>query len=249
MERITSRQNAYLQHVKKLQSSGGYRKEQGQFVGDGVKLLTEAVQWKFAVETVILSDGVTIGELPSDVRVIAVPSDVMTSISQMKTPQGALFVCKMPEVSAPMLHPKTLVLEGIQDPGNLGTILRTADAFGVSVVLLDGCADPYQPKVVRSTMGAIFRGQPQEMDRATLVDLAKQAEIPLIATALLEGAMDIRQCNLSRGAVVIGSEGQGISAELLDLSDQAVIIPMGKQCESLNAAVAATVVMWQMNLQ
>lgn len=246
MERITSRQNPYLQHVKKLQSSASHRREHGQFVGDGIKLLGEALKWYPHVETVIFGEGVAVPEMDSAIRQITVPASVMESISQMKSPQGALFVCKKPEPKEPVLSEKTLVLEGLQDPGNLGTILRTADAFGVSVVLLEGCADPYQPKVVRASMGAMLRGQPLELTTTEFVALAKKQEIPIIATALMDKATDIRQEKLSPAAVIIGSEGSGISQGLLDLADKAVIIPMGGQCESLNAAVAATVVMWQM---
>lgn len=246
MERITSRQNPYLQHVKKLQSSSNYRREQGQFVGDGIKLLQEALRWYPYVETVIVSEGVELPPMANSIRAIIVPADVMQSISQMKAPQGALFVCKKPEPVPPVLADKTLVLEGLQDPGNLGTILRTADAFGAQVVLLEGCADPFQPKVVRASMGAMFRGQPLELTTQEFVNQAKSQELPIIATALMDSAVDIRNENLTRAAVIIGSEGGGISQNLLELADRAVIIPMGEQCESLNAAVAATVVMWKM---
>ena len=128
----------------------------------------------------------------------------------------------------------------------MGTILRTADAMEVPVVLAEGCADPYSPKTVRATMGAIFRTRPQMAGREEIAAACRAAEIPLIATALSERSVDIRTLPLERAAVVIGSEGRGVSPELLALSQQQAIIPMNPRCESLNAAVAATIVLWQM---
>ena len=142
MERITSRKNPLLQQVRRLLTSKKEREAAGLFVADGTKLLEEAVQWWTGLETVILSDGVE-ASLPDHIREVRVPEDVMASISPMQTPQGALFVCRLPEKK--QFQPKAgmLILDGIQDPGNLGTILRTADALDIPVALLEGCADPY----------------------------------------------------------------------------------------------------------
>ena len=137
-------------------------------------------------------------------------------------------------------------LDGIQDPGNLGTILRTADALEVPIVLLDGCADAYNPKTVRASMGAVFRTQPVSMTREQAAAACREQNIPLLATAMSSDAVDLRQAELRAAAVVIGSEGQGICQKLLDAADQKIIIPMSPRCESLNAAVAAAIVLWQM---
>ena len=155
-QRITSRKNPLLQQVKKLLSSKKAREEAGLFVADGTKLLQEAITYFPGLDTVILSDGVE-AQVPETVRVIRVPGDVMESISPMQSPQGALFLCRLPEKKPFAPVPGMLLLDGIQDPGNIGTILRTADALEVPVVLLEGCADPYSHKVVRSSMGAVFR--------------------------------------------------------------------------------------------
>ena len=155
-ERITSRKNPLLQQVKKLLTSAKERKQTGLFVSDGTKLLQEAVRYFPGLETVILSDDVT-AQVPEHVRLVRVPGDVMASISPMQSPQGALFVCRLPEKQPFQPLPGMLLLDGIQDPGNLGTMLRTADALGVPVALLEGCADPYSHKVVRSSMGAVLR--------------------------------------------------------------------------------------------
>jgi TrmH family RNA methyltransferase len=244
-ERITSRKNPLLQQVKKLLSSRKAREEAGLFVADGTKLLQEAVRYYPGLQTVILSDGVE-AEVPEHVRVIRVPGDVMESISPMASPQGALFLCALPEEAAFVPRGGMLLLDGIQDPGNLGTILRTADALDVPAVLLEGCADPYSHKVVRASMGAVFRREVHRGDWQSVKAACAAAGIVIGVTALSPRAKDLRQSDLKNMAVVIGSEGQGVRKEILDSADAELIIPMNPHCESLNAAVAATIVMWQM---
>ena len=244
-QRITSRKNPQIQMVRKLLSSRKYREETGRFVGDGIKLLKEAAAYCPGLETVFLSDGVE-ADLPETVQVIRVPEDVMESISPMSSPQGALFVCRMPR--QPEWKPRggMMILDGIQDPGNLGTILRTSDALDVPLVLLEGCADVFNHKVVRASMGAVFRRELVQTTWEQVLQACKAAQIPIGVTALSDTAMDIRRAQLHTMAVVIGSEGQGVRPEILEQADQQLIIPMNAHCESLNAAVAATIVMWQM---
>ena len=245
MERITSRKNPLLQQVRKLLTSRKQRQSTGMFVADGTKLLEEAVKWYPDLDTVIFTDGVEIS-VPEHVRTVWVPEEVMASVSPMETPQGALFLCRLPEKMPFVPKPGMLLLDGIQDPGNLGTILRTADALDVPVALLEGCADPYSHKVVRASMGAVFRTQPIQTDWQTAAACCAGAGIPVAVTALTDRAEDIRQAQLSAMAVVIGSEGQGVRSQILAQSQKQLIIPMNSRCESLNAAVAATIVMWQM---
>ena len=245
MERITSRKNPLLQQVRRLLSSRKERQSTGLFVADGTKLLAEAVKWYPGLDTVILTDGVE-ASVPEHVRTVWVPQEVMASISPMETPQGALFVCRLLEKKAFVPLPGMLLLDGIQDPGNLGTILRTADALEVPVALLEGCADPYSHKVVRASMGAVFRTQPIQTQWQSAAAACADARIPVAVTALTDRAEDIRNAQLSRMAVVIGSEGQGVRQQILAESQKQLIIPMSSRCESLNAAVAATIVMWQM---
>lgn len=243
--RITSRKNPYLQQVKKLLSSRKEREAAGLFVADGTKLLAEAVRFWPGLDTVILSDGVQ-ADVPEGVRVLRVPEDVMESISPMATPQGAVFVCRLPQENAFVPKAPMLLLDGIQDPGNLGTILRTADALGVQAVLLEGCADPYSHKVVRASMGAVFRTPVVQTTWQEASGALRAAAIPIAVTALSERASDIRRADVQNMAVVIGSEGQGVRRQILDSADQQLIIPMQSHCESLNAGIAAAVVMWQM---
>ena len=246
-QRITSRKNPLLQQVRRLLSSRKEREQAGLFVSDGTKLLAEAARWWPGLETVILSDGVE-AAVPDHVKVIRVPEVVMATLSPMETPQGALFLCRLPEKQEFVPKPGMLLLDGIQDPGNLGTILRTADALEIPVVLLEGCADPYSHKVVRSTMGAIFRTPVVQSTWATVKNACADAGIPVAVTALTDTASDIRRADLKTMAVVIGSEGRGVRPEVLAQADQALIIPMNARCEALNAAVAATITMWQMKL-
>ena len=244
-ERITSRKNPLLQQVRRLLSSKKEREATGLFAADGTKLLAEAVKWWPELDTVILSDGI-VADVPDTVRLIRVPEDVMESISPMQTPQGALFICRLPKEQTFVPKAGMLLLDGIQDPGNLGTILRTADALDVPVALMEGCADPYSHKVVRASMGAVFRTQVYQASWEQAQTACKEAGIPVAVTALSDKAVDLREAAVQTMAVVIGSEGQGVRQEILSSAEKELIIPMNPRCESLNAAIAAAIVMWQM---
>ena len=244
-QRITSRKNPLLQQVRKLLTSRTQRQKTGLFVADGTKLLQEAVAWWDGLQTVILSDGVEVS-VPENVQIVRVPGDVMESVSPMQSPQGALFVCRLPQEREFVPVPGMLLLDGIQDPGNLGTILRTADALNVPVALLEGCADPYSHKTVRASMGAVFRTPVVQTTWEQAKTACEQAGISVAVTALSDSARDIRHAPVETMAVVIGSEGQGVRDEIMASAGEKLIIPMNSRCESLNAAVAAAIVMWQM---
>lgn len=242
MEGITSSQNPLLRHIRKLQSSRAYREEQREFVADGFKLLDEALKWYPKIKTVIVSERQKLPPMQEGVRCVQIPESLMQSLSDMKTPQGVIFICELPAQENARVHAGTLLLDRIQDPGNLGTILRTADAFGIPVALTNGCADPYSQKTLRASMGAVFRTAPKQIK----LEQVLSSGVPLATTALTPQALDISEINLKDYLVVIGSEGQGVCPELLNASDKQIIIPMQPRCESLNAAVAAAIVMWQM---
>lgn len=249
VERITSRKNPLMTQIRKLISSRSFRREKGLFLGDGTKLLEEALRWNAPLAAVVAVEGTEIPALPEEVRLVEVPGDVMTSISPMESPQGLLFLSKMPGTGAPdkLEGSRYLVLDGLQDPGNVGTIWRTADALGADgLILVNGCADPWNPKTVRATMGACFRLPVYEVGAEKLPQLLERSGLPLYATALREDTVDLRQADLCRCALVIGSEGKGVSQALLDLSARTLKIPMRERCESLNAAAAAAVVLWEM---
>ena len=251
MERdvITSRTNPLITQVRKLNSKRAFRRRSNAFAAEGPKLLAEALRWGAQVETVMAAPGVSLPELPARTRVVELPEQLLSAVADTETPQGIVFVCKGKPLAVPerLEGRRWLVLDGVQDPGNVGAVWRSADAFGADGLLLcNGCADPWNPKTVRATMGAVFRLPVYE---GTLEDAAERfaaASVPLYAAALREDTQDIRDISLSRAAVIIGSEGRGVSDEALSLCKTTVRIPMRARCESLNAAVAASVVLWEM---
>lgn len=249
MEKITSRSNGLLVHMKKLAASAAYRREQGVYLCDSPKLLAEALKWHAPVREIAVTADVPLPPLPETVRAVEIPEDVMSSISPMKSPQGALFTVTLPETAVPEALPgsRYMVLDGVQDPGNVGTILRTADAFDCDgVFLVNACADPYSPKTARATMGAVFRRDVYQCTADELCALLQKSSLPLYGTALRNDTVSLRDAELSHAAVAIGSEGRGLSAEILSKCEKTIKIPMSPRCESLNAAVAASVVLWEM---
>ena len=247
MEVITIRQNPLLQKLRKLNGSNTFRRQQGLFVCEGPKLLEEAVKWGVSIETVVKEPEF---ELPQGLscRVVETPYEVLRSVTDTVTPQQVLFTCRLPDTALPdkLEKDRYLVLDGVQDPGNLGTVWRTADAFGAAGLLLTGpCGEPFAPKAVRASMGACFRLPVWRGEREAVAGLLKRSGVPLYATALREDTEDVRKADLSQAAVVIGSEGKGISEEMLSLCEKTLKIPMEEKCESLNAAVAAAVVLWE----
>ncbi len=246
-ERITSRANPLCAHFRKLASSRAYRQEAGEFLCDSPKLLREACLWGAPVRTVLHTPGVPLPDLNgADVREVS--ESVMAAVSPMETPQGVVFTCAMAPPPLPTcLEPgRYLVLDGIQDPGNTGTILRTADAFDCrAVFLLPGCADLYSPKTLRSAMGAHFRSAQWSCTLEDAAALFRAAGVPLYAAALGPDTADVRRADLTSAALVIGSEGRGVSPQALAACQGTLQIPMSGRCESLNAAVAAAVLLWE----
>ncbi len=245
MEQLSSRQNKLVAHVRKLGADKSYRHACGEAVCDGLKLLREAVMWGVDILSVLWV-GESELELPESVRQYSVPAELLDYASPLKNSHGPLFTFRMPEW--PMTAPgRCLVLETVQDPGNLGTILRTANALNMDSVILTGdCADIYNPKTVRAAMGAVFRQRVLRMERNEMRDYLSTHGMSLYGAALSDTSRDIRAVSLEKAAVAIGSEGKGLSAEFLSLCDGEIIIPMNEQCESLNAGVAAAIVMWEL---
>lgn len=248
-ESITSRGNPLLARVRKLNSRRAFRREEGAFAAEGPKLLAEALRWGGELEAVICAPGVELPELPEGTRVAEVSDSLLASVADTQSPQGIVFICKGKALSVPgrLTGGRYLLLDGVQDPGNVGTIWRTADAFGTDGLLLcEGCADPWNPKTVRATMGAVFRLPVYECALETAAERLAAAGLPLYAAALRDDTADVRELDLGRCAVAIGSEGRGVSQRTLELCERTVKIPMSPRCESLNAAVAAAVVLWEM---
>ena len=247
-ERITSRANPLMTHIRKLMSSRSHRYETGEYLGDGVKLLEEAVRWEAELTAVVFTPGTALPPLPESVRQAEVPPDVMRSISPMEAPQGALFLARIPDQAVPevLTGKRYLALEGVQDPGNVGTILRTADAYEADgLILLPGCADIFNHKMVRSSMGAVFRLPAWSCELGRLKELAERSGLPLLGAALREDTIDVREADLRRGIILLGSEGKGLSEAALSACGQTVRIPMAGRCESLNVAAAAATLLWE----
>ena len=248
METITSRQNPLCTHLRKLSSSAAYRRQCGEFLCDSPKLLQEALLWGSELHTVVVTAGTEAPPLPKGVRLVEVPADVMRSVSPMETPQGTLFICAIHTEPLPemLTGRRYVVLDTLQDPGNVGTILRTADAFHADgMFLVNGCADLYNPKTLRATMGAVFRCPVWTVGAEELSALLKRNGIPLYGAALREDTLDARAVDYNRCAIAIGSEGRGLTEGVLALCDRTIKIPMSEHCESLNAAAAATVLLWE----
>ena len=247
--RITSRSNPLIARIRRLRDSRAARRKEGVLLGEGPKLLEEALRWGARLDAVACAPGCPLPPLPGEVQVAELPEDLLAYAGDTRTPQGVLFLARIPRHTLPQ-RPEGehyLLLDGVQDPGNVGTIWRTADAFGADGLILGpGCADPWSPKTVRSTMGAAFRLPVYEQELDAAAEKLSAAGLPLYAAALGEPCSDVRRMDLGRCAVIIGSEGRGVSDQALKLCRGTLRIPMTGRCESLNAAVAAAVVLWEM---
>ena len=219
MDVITSRQNNLIRHMKKLAGDRKYRKSCGEFLCEGPKMLDEALRWEFQVKTVLTSSEELLHQWEGTATHGALVSEeLLAYAADTQTPQSVIFTCAMPEEEDALPGGRLLVLDGVQDPGNVGTIVRTADAFGADgVILLPGCADVWSPKVVRATMGACFRLPVLNCTLEKLQQMLQNEKIPLYATALREDTEDVRNVELIRAAVVIGSEGRGVQSTFVPL--------------------------------
>ena len=245
-ERITSRRNPLILRLRALAADGDLRRAEGEYLCDGEKLLREALDKGAELRCVLWKEAPGPLSLPESVRQYSAPAELFDYASPMKNSPGPLFTLAMPPEPEPVFR-RAVLLENVQDPGNVGTVIRTAAAMGVDTVLLCGaCADLYSPKTARATMGAVFR---ERVVRCTVRDARAYADangLKLYGAALSDKAADIRTLCLQSAVVAIGSEGRGLSAELLALCDGELIIPMSPGSESLNAAVAAAIVLWEM---
>ena len=247
METITSRKNSFIRHLRSLAADGAYRAEHGEFLCDGQKLIDEAVAFGAEIGAILWKDAAPDRAYPCGKQYIA-PGEIFDYASPMNNSPGPLFTVRMPKTEGYLdLKGGVIVLEGVQDPGNVGTVIRTANAFGIAAVVLTGnCADRYNPKTVRATMGALFRQRVLSLPLDELPAFLKAGGLKLYGAALSDKAKDVRDVSLEGAAVAVGSEGRGLSRELLNMCDGEIIIPMNPHSESLNAAVAAAVLMWEL---
>lgn len=254
--RIESRDNALIKRLIKLSNDRKFRRETGEMVCEGGKMLEEALSSGVAVHAVLAADDATVSVSvlraaeETGAKLYTCPAALLEKVSNVKTPQGVVFSCSRPMISLEALRgaKRLMVLEGLQDPGNLGTIMRTADAFALDgIILCEGCVDPTSPKVVRATMGAAFRLPIAAAGLEETAAFLKEQQLPLYATALSEKSVPLTTVDLHRAAVMIGNEGRGITEKAAALSDKLIIIPMEGCAESLNASVAASIIMYEMS--
>ncbi|WP_110927169.1 TrmH family RNA methyltransferase [Bacillus massiliglaciei] len=248
MKYIESVKNPKVKQWKKLQMKKE-RDKTGTYLVEGFHLVEEALKENLVMEVIISQEA----EMPAHFKiegteVIYVKNDVMKAICDTETPQGIAAVCEQRIFSMAQVKPeRILLLDAIQDPGNLGTIIRTADAAGADAVVLgEGCADPYSPKVVRSTQGSLFHVPVIRGNLSEVIDGFSRIGIPVYGTAL-ENAVPYEQMEKAdRFALLVGNEGQGVAPALLQKTTKNLYIPIFGRSESLNVGVAAGILLYHL---
>lgn len=240
---ITSKANSVVKNAKKLHQKK-YRKS--AYLIEGWHLFEEAVQAGVTIEKVFALESYR-DQLAAFPQTIWVSEEILLDLADTQTPQGIVAVIQKEEVGLPDLHQgKFLFLEDVQDPGNVGTMIRTADAAGFTgVIVSDKSADIYSLKTLRSMQGSHFHLPIYRMPLASFVEEAKKSNLPILATTLSRESKDYRELSsLENFVLVMGNEGQGISSVMAESADQLVHIGMKGRAESLNVAVAAAILMF-----
>ena len=254
---ITSKDNDFIKHVKKLKEKK-YRDEYNEFIIEGIKITQEAIEEKAKIKAVIIcEDCKNQSAIPNELlyevakmNCIYVSEKVFMSISDVTNPQGIMAIIEKENeenLKIDFSNDKILILDNIQDPGNMGTIIRTCDSLNMKQIIVSkGSSDIYNPKVVRATMGAIFRIKIIESDDLvkTIKELKKH-KFKVYATDL-KTKNTIYNVDYKKSAVIIGNEANGVSQEVLDESSYRIKIPMLGKTESLNAGVATSIVLYEM---
>lgn len=255
MQRISSKDNEFIKHVKKLKDKK-YREQSNEYVIEGIKLVEEAINENAKIKQIVICEECTKTQEISKKLMyeiasfdcIYVTENVFNNITEVKNPQGILAVIERKNSENEINYNEDIIvaLDGIQDPGNLGTILRTVDSIGLKQILVSKeTADVYNPKVVRSTMGAIFRVKVIECEdlEKTLKQIKKHKyEIVVTSLQTNESIYDIEY---NKKVIVIGNEANGVSKEIQEMADKKVKIPMLGKTESLNASVATGIVLYE----
>lgn len=260
---ISSKDNANIKLCRKLSDSRKARREQGLFLLEGARLVCDALKENAELHLVFFTQTALkkaengegkYGEalnLPDGVPRFLIPDELGEKISGTEGTQGVFAVCAIPKpVSAENVirsGGKYVVLHTLQDPGNMGTVIRTADALGVDGVIAVGCCDPFNPKTVRSAMGALLRVNVMEMSEEDMFDVLRSKDVKTCAAVIDSDAVSVKECDFSSGAaVVIGNEGNGLSRETAEKCDERITIKMHGTADSLNAAAAASILMWEL---
>lgn len=255
MQRITSKENELIKHVKKLKDKK-YRDMTNQYMIEGIKLVSEAIQEKVTIKQIILCDDCEKNEeIPKDLmyeiakyECIYVTEKIFKYLSEVQSPQGILAIIEKNNQDIEIDYTQDIIvaLDNVQDPGNLGTILRTVDSIGLTQILVSkGTADGYNPKVVRSTMGAIFRVKIVECEdlKQTLKEIKKHKFKVVVSS--LQTKNTIYDINYNKKVIIIGNEANGVEKEIQEFADEKIKIPMLGKTESLNASVAAGIILYE----
>ena len=250
---ITSTSNSYIKHLKKLQTSSKYRAEHGTFVLEGQRPVQDALSYGIVPESILISESYK-GKIQAD-NIYRIPDRVAEFVSDTKTPQGIMAEFKMPKPSAEGIDPEKSPLlffsDGISDPGNLGTIIRTLVASGASgLVLGQGSVDLYNPKTIRSTMASVFNLPVYNPgDNVTALKMLKNKGYRIVGTRM-ENAVLYNKADLTVPTVVVmGNEARGMSEQTMALCDGFVKIPIEGKIESLNVGVAAAIIAYEAHRQ
>lgn len=251
MKRIESTANALVKHWKKLVTTRKEREKSGEFIVEGFHLVEEALKNKDQIVQMIVRDGVDLPLLWAidDVELVQVNDAVAKEIAETENSQGIFAHCKQREATEAekMNWRKVLLVDAVQDPGNIGTMIRTADAAGLDAVILGkGCADAFNPKTVRSGQGSHFHIPVVRGELMEWVEELQADDVPVYGTSL-EESVSYKEIEASnKFALIMGNEGSGISPQLLAKTDQNVIIPIVGQAESLNVAVATGILLFSL---
>ncbi|MGG5369931.1 TrmH family RNA methyltransferase [Enterococcus sp. AZ196] len=251
MKEIQSSKNTLIKETKKLQQKK-YRQQTQTYLLEGFHLIQEAKAANVALKEVFINQrGLNewsewIEENLSDYYLVS--DEVLKVLASQPTPQGMIAVAEMPQEVSSDFSGAWLLLDNVQDPGNVGTMIRTADAAGFSGVILgQGSADLYNPKTLRSTQGSLYHLSVQNGELSALIPQFQQAGSPVLGTALDKEAKEYLAVEkMTDFALVMGNEGQGMSSELLAMTDQNLYITIKGQAESLNVAIAAGVLMFHL---
>ena len=240
---VTSLENNKVKELVKLQQKK-YRDLTNTYLVEGEHLVEEAYKNGAILQVICLEEV----DLYSDLERFVVSYDVMKKISSLDNPPSIMALCKKSSYEE-IVGDKILLLDGIQDPGNLGTMIRSSLAFGVtSIILSPNCVDLYNPKVVRGTQGMIFHIPILSMDTKTAISIMKERNIPVYGTSVVNGvdASTLASDKKEKYCLIMGNEGSGLSSEIFDLCDQNLYIPMNSRVESLNVGVACSILLYEL---
>jgi len=245
MTLITSIQNEQVKKWRKLHRKK-YRNQMQCFLVEGFHLIEEAIKSGFKLDVIIVSERVEIPESWKGLPIAHVTNEVLLALSQTETPQGVLAVVHMKELEKRATGP-VLLLDGLQDPGNVGTIIRTADAIGASKIIIGkGTVDIFNDKVIRATQGSLFHIQLEQMELEVAISKLKKDGYTIWASAL-EQAKELPDVQFSeKAALIVGNEGAGVDREVLALADDKVKIPINGEAESLNVSIATGILLYEM---